>query len=411
MTRRRYTFLILILGSLTALAPFSIDMYLPGFSFIAKDLQTSVSNVALSLSSFFIGVSFGQLLYGPLLDRFGRKRPLYIGLLIYLVTSLGCAFVTSIDALITLRFLQALGCCACTVTATAMVRDLFPPEDGAKVFSLLLLVLSVSPMLAPAIGGYVSGTLGWHAIFIILTVLAAAILAGAYFGLPQGAAPDPSYSLMPRPIINSFLSVVKEPRFSTYAFGGGIAFGGLFSYVSGSPYVFMELYKVTGTQFSLLFALIAVGFIGAGQVNTLLLKKYKSEQIVMKALICQVIFGILLVAGTAGGWLGLVGTIALIFVFLSSAGFIYPNAAALAMAPFSRNAGSASALMGALQMGLGSLATVFVSLLSDRTALPMTGVMAACAVAAMIIMLSGRKVIRTRMVKLKAAGFTSDMVA
>lgn len=400
MTSRRYTFLILILGALTALTPFSIDMYLPAFEFIAADLHTNVSRVALSLSSFFIGVSFGQLLYGPLLDRFGRKRPLYIGLLVYLVTSLGCAMVTSIDGLIALRFLQALGCCACTVVANAMVRDLFPPQDGAKVFSLLLLVLSVSPMLAPALGGYVSQTMGWHAIFIILTVLAALILAASYFSLPESVQPDPTYSLMPGPIVRGFLAVIKEPQFSTYAFGGGIAFGGLFSYISGSPDIFMGLYKLTSTQYSLLFAAIAVGFIGAGQVNTLLLKRFTSEQIIIKALISQVIFGVLMTAGVAAGWLGLSGLIVLIFVFLSSAGFIYPNAAALAMAPFSKNAGSASAMMGALQMGLGSAASAAVSLLADHTPLPMTAVMAACALVAFIIIFSGRRVINANTGKL-----------
>src|SRR5690606_8147143 len=133
----------------TAVAPFSIDMYLPGFPLIAKDLHTSTAQVALSLSSFFVGVSLGQLLYGPLLDRFGRKRPLYAGLVVYLLASVGCALTTSIDVLIALRFIQALGCCACTVAANAMVRDIFPPQDGARVFSLLLLVLGVSPMLAP----------------------------------------------------------------------------------------------------------------------------------------------------------------------------------------------------------------------------------------------------------------------
>jgi DHA1 family bicyclomycin/chloramphenicol resistance-like MFS transporter len=149
MTQKKYYSLILILGSLTALGPFSIDMYLPGFPAIAADLRTNTSMVALSLSSFFIGISAGQLLYGPLLDRFGRKKPLYIGLLVYILASAGCAFATSIDALIILRFIQALGSCAATVTAVAMVRDLFPVKENAKVFALLMLVLGASPMIAP----------------------------------------------------------------------------------------------------------------------------------------------------------------------------------------------------------------------------------------------------------------------
>jgi DHA1 family bicyclomycin/chloramphenicol resistance-like MFS transporter len=165
MTQKKYYSLILILGSLTALGPFSIDMYLPGFPAIAADLQTSTARVSLSLSSFFIGISAGQLLYGPLLDKFGRKKPLFIGLLVYILASAGCAFADSINILIGLRFVQALGSCAATVAAVAMVRDLFPVKDNAKVFALLMLVLGVSPMIAPTLGGYVTVAFGWHTIF------------------------------------------------------------------------------------------------------------------------------------------------------------------------------------------------------------------------------------------------------
>lgn len=407
MTKRKHFFLILILGALTALAPFSIDMYLPGFPAIAKDLHTTIAEISLSLSSFFIGVSAGQLLYGPLLDRFGRKRPLHIGLVVYLLASLGCIFVTSVDALIALRFLQALGCCACTVAATAMVRDLFPVEENAKVFSMLLLVVGVSPMLAQAVGGYVTEFLGWHYIFIILTALAAIILAGAYWGLPESYPPDPSYSLKPGPITRSFLFVIKEPRFTTYAVGGAIVFAGLLSYVAGSPYVFLEIFKVSGTQYSLIFALLAAGLIGSGQVNSLLLKKYKSEQIILVALFFQAITGIVLVTGASNGWLGLAGMLATIFIFLSCAGFIFPNASALSMAPFAQHAGSASALMGALQMGLGALASVAVSLLSksDHSSFPMTGVMAGCSVLALCILFTGSRVIHYRTAKSIAQPF------
>jgi len=398
MTKSKYFFLIIILGALTALAPFSIDMYLPGFPAIAKDLHSDIAAVSLSLSSFFIGVSAGQLLYGPLLDRFGRKRPLHIGLLVYLLASLGCVLATSVEALIILRFLQALGCCAATVASTAMVRDLFPVEDNAKVFSMLLLVVGASPMLAPAIGGYVSEFLGWHYIFIILTALAAIILAAAFWGLPESSAPDPNYSLKPGPITRSFLSVVQEPRFTTYALTGAISFAGLLTYVAGSPNVFLEIFKVSGTQYSLIFALLAAGLIGAGQVNSVMLRKYKSEQLIVTALIIQTIIALVLVTASTNGWIGFSGTLVLIFMFLSCAGFIFPNASALSMAPFSKNAGSASALMGALQMGLGALASVAVSLFSkiDHTTFPMTGVMAGCSLLAMGILLTGTRMIRVR---------------
>jgi MFS transporter, DHA1 family, multidrug resistance protein len=198
INRKKHFKLILILGSLTALGPFSIDMYLPGFSGIAKDLNTSVANVALTLSSYFIGISAGQLLYGPLLDRFGRKKPLYIGLLVYILASLGCVFVKDIDTFIGLRFIQAVGSCAATVASVTMVRDLFPVKEIPKVFSLLMLVVGLSPMLAPTIGGYVTHSFGWHAVFLILMFLGIFVLIASRIGLPNNYEPDQSISLKPK---------------------------------------------------------------------------------------------------------------------------------------------------------------------------------------------------------------------
>ena len=263
MTRSRYVSLILILGSLTALSPFSIDMYLPGFPAIAKDLATSASKVSLSLSSFFIGISLGQLLYGPLLDRFGRKRPLYIGLSVYILASIGCAFSHSIGALIVLRFIEALGSCAATVVSVTLVRDLFPVEDNAKVFALLILVLGASPMIAPTAGGYIVSSLGWHAVFIVLTMICVLIFLCCIFWLPAGNAPDTSLSLKPGPITHGFLSVFLTPQFYTYCLTGGIAFAGLFAYVAGSPIVFMNVYGVSQKAYGWIFAMLSIGFIGS----------------------------------------------------------------------------------------------------------------------------------------------------
>lgn len=393
MTNKRYFYLILILGTLTALGPFSIDMYLPGFPAIAKDLKTTVSGVGLSLSSFFIGISAGQLLYGPLLDRFGRKKPLYIGLTLYILASLGCMTVHTIDSLVALRFVQAIGSCAAAVASIAMVRDLFPVKDNAKVFSLLMLVVGVSPMIAPTVGGYVTAALGWHAIFLILAIMGALILCAVIFWLPESYQPDPTFSLKPKPIINNFLSVIREPQFYTYVFTGAIAFSGLFAYVSGSPLVFMDIFQVSEKTYGWIFALLSVGFIGSSQVNSLLLRKYKSEQIVLVALICQAITGIVFLLGTMNGVLDLGGTIALLFVFLCCLGFANPNAAALSLAPFSKQAGSASSLMGALQMGIGALASVGVSVFNAKSAVPMVAIMAGSATVALLILVIGRRTI------------------
>lgn len=398
MTKRKHFFLILLLGSLTALGPFSIDMYLPGFPAIAKDLHTTVAKVSLSLSGFFIGISVGQLLYGPLLDRFGRKRPLYIGLSVYIISSIGCAYATSIDALIILRCIQAIGSCAAAVASIAMVRDLFPVSENAKVFSLLMLVVGVSPMIAPTVGGYVTTAFGWHSVFIVLMLLGLVNLLASIFGLPESYKPDKTISLKPKPIITNFITVLREPQFYTYALTGSVAFAGLFAYVSGSPLLFMDIFAVKEETYGWIFAFLSIGLIGSSQLNTLMLRKYSSEQLIFAALICQSVTGLVFLTGSINGWFGLPATIALLFIFLSCLGFASPNTSALSLAPFSKNAGSASALMGAVQMGLGTIASVGVSLFDTRSSLPMVAIMASTSLIALSILYFGRKNIKNKIV-------------
>ena len=391
MSKKTYFFLILILGSLTALGPFSIDMYLPGFPAIAQDLNTTPAKVSLSLSGFFIGISVGQLLYGPLLDRFGRKKPLYLGLIVYILASAGCAFTTTIDGLILMRVIQAIGSCAAAVASVAMVRDLFPVKDNAKVFSLLLLVVGASPMIAPTIGGYVTAALGWQSVFFILMGLGISILASVYFWLPASYKPDVSISLKPKPILLNFWQVLRTPQFYTYAFTSAIAFSGLFAYVSGSPILFMDVFHTDEKVYGWIFAFLSVGFIGSSQVNTLLLRSFKSDQIVSTALIGQVLISLTFLSVALTGWLTLPITIFFLFIFLCCIGFTNPNAAALSLAPFAKNAGSASALMGALQMGMGTLISIFISLFDVPSALPMVLGMAGSSLLALLVLLLGRR--------------------
>jgi len=334
------------------------------------------------------------LLYGPLLDRYGRKKPLYIGLAVYVLASIGCAMCTSVNALIGLRLVQAIGGCAGMVAARAMVRDIFPVEENAKIFSMLMLVIGVSPIIAPTLGGYVTAAFGWHYIFIILTVMSALLLIAVHFALPESRKPDLTVSLLPAPIIKGFIGVFKEPQFYTYAFTGAISAAGLYAYISGSPHVFMELYKVTEREYGWIFAGIALGLITCSQLNSVLLKRFKSEQIIPVALCCQTLAGLMLVLGTVFHFLGLYSTIFLILIFLSTQGFVFPNSSALSMAPFSRNAGTASALMGGIQLAVGALTSSLVSILTNDTALPMAGVMAACALLSLSVLLIGKKAIR-----------------
>lgn len=391
MTKKRYFFTVLILGSLTALGPFSIDMYLPGFPAIAKSLHTTTAQVSLSLSSFFIGLAVGQLLYGPLLDRFGRKKPLYVGLAVYLITSAGCYFCTDINTLIILRFVQAVGSCAAGVASMTMVRDIFPLDQNAKIFALLILILGASPMIAPTVGGYITAAWGWHLIFVVLGLMALGILLTVIFFLPESYKPNPNHSLKPGPIINSFLTVIKEPQFYTYAFAGAFSFASLFVYVSASPIVFMEVFKVSAKTYGWIFAGLSVGFIGASQVNNLLLKKHKSEQIIWVALSVQVITALIFLIGSYYNWYGLGGTIGITFIMLCCVGTVSPNASALSLAPFEHNAGTASALLGALQLGLGSLMTLGIGIFKSQSSVPMAGIMESTALIGMLILIFGRK--------------------
>jgi len=391
MTSKKQSRTIFILGLLTALGPFSIDMYLPGFRDIADNLHTSVSTVGLSLSSYFIGISAGQLLYGPLLDRHGRKKPLYAGLVLYILSSAYCLVVKDINVLIVLRFIQAVGSCAAAVGSMAMVRDLFGAKDSARVFSLLLLVVGASPMIAPTAGGYVITLFGWRAVFVILTIMGIIILLLSIFFLPESYQPDPNFSLRPRPILNNFLSVLQNRQFIVYSLTGSLAFAGLLAYVTGSPMLFMDIYHVDKKVYGWIFAFLSVAFIGLSQFNTLLLKKYTSQQIARVAIIGQVLVMAAFLTGSLLGYLGLPQTIFFIFLFLGCLGFVNPNASALSLAPFSKNAGSASALLGAMQMGIGALAAMSVSEFSNGTATPMIAIMGITTLAGSIILLGAKR--------------------
>ena len=391
MDKKKYISLVLILGSLTALGPFSIDMYLPGFTGIAKDLNTSVTNVSLTLSSYFIGISVGQLIYGPLLDRFGRKKPLYFGLLVYILASFACYFVTSIDYFIGFRFIQAIGSCAASVAAITMVRDFFPVTEIPKVFAKLMLILGLSPMLAPTIGGYITANFGWHMVFLVLTFMGIAVLVASKFFLKSTHEPDPSISLKPTSIIANFIIVLKEPQFYTYAFTGGIAFSGLFTYVASSPVIFMDIFNVDGKMYGWIFAFLSISFIGTSQLNSYLLQFFSSEKLIGIGLKLQFGISIIFALGIYFNVFNLYGVIAMLFLFLGCLGFCNPNTTALSLAPFEKNAGSASAVMGAVQMGMGSLASVAVGLFVTNSIFPVTLIFIGSTFLALLILHFGKK--------------------
>jgi DHA1 family bicyclomycin/chloramphenicol resistance-like MFS transporter len=399
MSLKQYSFLILILGALATISPFSIDMYLPGFPRIATDLNTTIDKVQLSLTSYLIGISLGQMLYGPLLDRFGRKAPLFGGLILYVIASLGCALTDSVDSLIAMRFLQAMGGCVGLVASQALVSDLFPANKRAEVFSTITLVIAVSPMIAPTVGGYVTAAINWSWIFIILAGIGILIIAAIYFFLPTGKQPDQSVSLRPKAVINGYATVIKQPQFLIYTLAGGLATAAPFAYIAGSSDVFMNIYHVTEQQYGWIFAFLAFAMIGSTQLNHFLLKKYKSEEIIKVTLLYQSVIGFLLIVGVWNNWYNLYSLIGMMFIFLTGQGLTGPNTSALSLAPFRKHTGSASALMGSWRMGAGAIISAIVSFLHNNTAMPMVGMMAACSIGGLIILFTGSAAVRHRAAK------------
>ena len=396
--------IIFILGALSTISPFAIDMYLPAFPEMAAGLDTTTARISLSLSSYFAGFAAAQLIYGPLLDRFGRKPPLYAGMGLFVMASVACMLARNVEWLIAWRFVQALGGCAAAVAAMAMVRDFFPARDTAKIISLLILVLSASPFLAPSIGMFVAMNLGWRWVFVVLSAFVLVMLAVSAFVLPVGYEPDRGIKLRPLPVLRNYAEVLKEPQFLTYALASGFAFSGLLVYVASAPIVFMEVFHVSTKQFSAIFAGLAVGFIGSNQVNILLLRKFSSEQIFRRAMIVVCPLGTLLLVGTIFGWFGLWATLVLLFVTLSALGLCAPNGSALALVPFDHNIGSASAMLGFLQLGVAGLASACIGVFDSHTLMPVALVLAVTSWIGLAILLVGKKRIpQLRFVEEKAA--------
>lgn len=392
MPKRGNVLIIVILGLLMTVSPFAIDLYLPAFSQIAHDLDTNTTQLSLTVASYMIGVAFGQLFYGPLLDRVGRKKPLYVGLIIYILCCIGCALSKTITALIIFRFIQALGGCVALVVAIAMVRDFFPAQESAKVLSLLMLILGASPLFAPTAGGYITTAWGWQWVFITLALLVTAILIITSIFLPQAYKPDPTVSLKIKPMTATFISILKNRDFTTYSLSGAFSFAIIIIYVASSPVVFMELFHISPKEYGIIFAVLAVGFVGSNQVNVLLLKRFTSGQIFSTALWGQAACTFIFALGAWMGWFSLTGVIVMYFLCLSCIGLTYPNASALALNSLSTNIGSASALIGFLQIGIAGIGSCGLPLLKLRTYTPIIVLMAITSIIALSILVTRKKI-------------------
>lgn len=393
-SRPNTLFIVLLLGVLNAISPFSIDMYLSAFPQIAADLNVPTTEVSLSITSYFIGLSAGQLLYGPLLDRFGRKVPLYVGLVIYLIASIACIFSVTLPWLVLFRCVQGFGGCAASVAATTMVRDFFPVAQSSKVFSQLELILGLSPLLAPTIGSVVTAAFGWQAVFISLAALVAFILTLVHRYLPDGQAPDPRVSLKPDAITRTFGRILTTPQFFTYAVAGSLSFSGLFLYVAGASIIFIDNFHVSVGAFGIIFALLSISFVGGSQINIWLRRQYSCEHIFQWALIAQSVSALLFVFCAARGLIALSGSLALLFVYLCFIGLTLPNSSALALAPFSKDSGSAASLLRFSQIGIGAALSSTIGLLQFHTMAPIAWMFLLSGAVALCVLLCGRRLIR-----------------
>lgn len=375
----------LLLGSLTAIGPLSIDMYLPSFPSIASTLAATGGAVEFTLAAFFIGLSLGQAFYGPITDRYGRKPPLYGGMALYVLATLGCALSNSIEMLIACRFVQALGGCAGMVITRAIVRDHFEAQGAARAFSLLILVMGIAPILAPIVGGGILQLTSWQGIFWCLAIYGALSLAAIHFGLEESHPADPNSPLHPLTTLKNYATLCKDRTFIGNVLAGGLAQSGMFTYITGSPFVIIELWHIPAQHFGWVFGSNAFAYILASQINSRLLPRFGIGKILRHATLAPAGFGLVLLLSGATGLGGLPLLLVGLFGYMMSLGFISPNTTASALAKQGHQAGLASALMGALQFSMATVASFIIGMIHAKTALPMTGTMALCGISSLIL--------------------------
>jgi DHA1 family bicyclomycin/chloramphenicol resistance-like MFS transporter len=369
---------------LQAFAPLSIDMYLPAMPVMEKVFHASTASVQLTMVTFLIGFALGQSLYGPITDRFGRKPPLYASLLLFIASSLACAVAPSVRVMAVFRLLQAVGACGGSVMSRAMVRDLFPPEDMRKIFSMLILVLGVSPVVAPLIGSYLLVWFGWNAAFFAQAAIGAACLVGMHFRLPESLAHDDKRPLRFDVITSAYTQLLRDRTFLGASVVCGFSSAGLFAYITSAPFVFINLYKIPTERFGWLFGAVAAGMIIASQINGRMPRRIPIWRVLRYANLAQLAAGILLLVTVLTGVAGLAGVFACVFVYVSAQGFVFPNGSAIAMMRHGKIAGTASALLGTNQFLIAAITTTFLGFL-DNPVVPMAIVIAACAAASTLL--------------------------
>jgi DHA1 family bicyclomycin/chloramphenicol resistance-like MFS transporter len=378
------TRLTLILGALTAFPPLSIDIYLPSLPTLVRTFGTTDGAVQLTLPAFFLGLALGQLFYGPLSDRYGRRPALLVGIALYTLASAACAAAPSIEALLAGRFVQALGGSAGMTIAMAVVRDRFDPREGARTLSLLMLVMGVAPILAPLVGGWILVLLGWQAIFWVLALFGLICFLAVLLALPESR---PANAVRPGSVgaaLATYAGLIGDRRFLGFALAGGFTISGMFAYITGSPTLFIDGFGVPAEDYGWIFGANAAGIIGVSQLNRRLLLSHPGAHLLRAAVAVNAAAGIVLLAtGLAGA--GLAVLLVPLFFAVATVGAVLPNSTSGALAAYPEKAGAASALIGSCQLVLGALASSLIGAFGTGTAVPMAAVIAGCGAVAFLV--------------------------
>ncbi|WP_422745620.1 multidrug effflux MFS transporter [Mycobacterium sp. WMMD1722] len=357
--------MILVLGALVALGPLTIDMYLPALPRIGEDLGVSSSVAQLTLTGTLAGLALGQLLVGPLSDSLGRRRPLMVGITLHIVASVLCVFAPNIAVLGVARGLQGMGAASAAVVAMAVVGDLYTGTVAATVMSRLILILGVAPVLAPSLGAAVLLQASWHWVFVALVVLAGLLLLMAAMALPETLPVAHRRPLRVRGIAGTYWRLLRDARFVTLVLVAALGMSGLFAYISAAPYVLQGRHGLDQQTFALLFGAGAIALIGATQYNVVLLRRFSPQRIMLWALGFATLAGAVFVGVTVAGVGGLAGFVVPVWIVLAAMGLVLPNAPAVALSRHNEAAGTAAALLGAAQFGLGAVVAPLVGVLGN----------------------------------------------
>lgn len=375
----------IVLGLMAAVGPFAIDMYLPAMPTIAASLDTSSAATQMTLMVFFLSFGACQIFYGPASDMFGRKPPLYFGLIVFALGGIGCALAPTIDWLIFFRFVQGAGAAAVMVIPRAIIRDLHTGPEATRLMALIMLVFSVSPLLAPLMGSALIGPFGWRAVFVAITVIAVLAFFLVLFLQPETRPPDQRIKVSVGALLAGFGVLLRDARFLGLTFVGGLSMSSFFAFLAGSSFVYIEHFGLSPTGYSLAFAMNAFGFIGASQFAAKLGMRFGMARVITGATLMYMLLSVLLFVVIAVGVDSLVAMMALIFVAFAFMGLVIPTTMVLALDDHGPIAGMASALGGTMQMMTGAVVIVIVSVFSDNTPLPMVSAIAACAVGAYVL--------------------------